>query len=603
MLFPELPSMKLQPVSTSVLLIAALVVGISACRQATVNNHNPVKEVMDGVVTRLYQSHTSTQLDTLSEAYILKLLTDSEEKVLATRYWTFDVNVPVTVSLMRHKDQKTLPFWLLNSGFRKTDLLVKNEEYTYEVWQKKVDAGRVELGINGFDKHRPVYFISVGPQNPVDKLLITNAYPDTQTFDTLQVGAFTYHDWDDLTLTEVPASLRGQVLFTTIRGRAREAHLIGAFRKTPFPSSPSPDQLLLTWSGDPTTTIDVQWRTNQTGADGQTIQYWQATGNDTISVSATSFLMEDRLLQNDRYVHRFTAHLKGLQAGTTYNYRVGSKASWSRSASFTTQGSKPEKFSFIWFGDTHKSEQWGNMAKQAAVRHPESAFYSIAGDLVSTGLHRDEWDELWQYSGEVFHHKPLMPIPGNHDSQDGLGAWMYQEMFSLPKNGPKNVPVEQTYAFTYQNALFLMIDATSPIEQQTAWIKDQLANTKADWKFAFFHFPPYNYEEDYALIRKEWCSLFDQYHVDMVMSGHVHYYMRTKPIYAEKPVESPANGTIYTISVGIPSRHDHMLPEAYAVIRDPSGLVYQHIRIDGKTMYYTCYDSQGTIKDELKLTK
>ncbi|MEZ4904972.1 MAG: hypothetical protein R2822_26070 [Spirosomataceae bacterium] len=51
----------------------------------------------------------------------------------------------------------------------------------------------------------------------------------------MKVGAFTYHDWDDLTLSEVPVSLQGQILFSTIRGRAREAHLIGAFRQTSTP--------------------------------------------------------------------------------------------------------------------------------------------------------------------------------------------------------------------------------------------------------------------------------------------------------------------------------------------------------------------------------
>jgi hypothetical protein len=45
-----------------------------------------------------------------------------------------------------------------------------------------------------------------------------------------------------------------------------------------------------------------------------------------------------------------------------------------------------------------------------------------------------------------------MPVPGNHDSQDGLGAWMYKEMFSLPENGPTGQPSEMTYAFNYQNA-------------------------------------------------------------------------------------------------------------------------------------------------------
>lgn len=586
-------------------LFGLISVGLFACKMGRKSAPASVKEVVDKAVTRLYETHKSEQLDTISQAYILQFLTESEKEVLATQYLTFDVDVPAVVSLMRDQNQKVIPFWLNGSGFQKTTLVVKNEEYTYEVWQKAVQPGTVQLGINGFDKHRPVYFISVGPQKPGDKLTITNVYPASQTLDTLRVGAFTYHDWSDLTLTEVPESLRGQMLFQTIRGRAREAHLVGAFRKTVAPSQKRPDQVLLTWSDDPATTQAIQWRTAPSVEDGW-VQYWKTGTTDTLSKQATAFRMEDRLLQNDRYINRFTAQLSGLKAGTAYGYRVGSKTgSWSVPATFRTQSATADGFSFIWFGDTHKSPDWGAMARKTLERHPDVAFYSIAGDLVSTGLHRDEWDELWQHSGEIFRYKPLMPIPGNHDSQDGLGAWMYQEMFSLPQNGPARsvVPAEQTYAFTYQNALFLMIDATSPIEAQTAWIKEQLARSKADWKFAFFHFPPYNFEEDYRDIRREWCRLFDEYHVDMVMSGHVHYYQRTKPMFAEKPVASSAKGTIYTISIGIPSEHEVWPDADYAQVRYKSGPFYQHMTINGKTLIYTAYDKDGHVVDDLKIVK
>ncbi|GAB3942745.1 hypothetical protein GCM10028805_07800 [Spirosoma harenae] len=586
-------------------LIVLAIFSCLSCKTSQESAPASVKEVMDGAVTRLYTTLKPEQLDTISHAYVLHFLSDSEKKILATQYWTFEVDVPVTVSLMRHQDQKVLPFWLNESGFRKTDLLVKNEEYTYEVWQKAFQPGKIQLGINGFDKHRPVYFISVGAQKPGDKVTISNVYPAHQTFDTMRVGAFTYHDWSDLTLTEVPASLRGQTLFQTIRGRAREAHLIGAFRKTNTPSQEQPDQILLTWSNDPATTQDIQWRTTASVKDGW-VQYWVKGTTDTLSKQASIFRMEDRLLQNDRYVNRFTGQLSGLKPGETYAYRVGSKiGQWSAPASFKTQSLTSDGFSFIWFGDTHKSPDWGAMARKTIARHSDIAFYSIAGDLVSTGLHRNEWDELWQHSGNIFRYKPLLPIPGNHDSQDGLGAWMYQEMFSLPKNGPAHpeVPTEQTYAFTYQNALFLMIDATAQIEAQTTWIKEQLATSKAEWKFAFFHFPPYNFEEDYADIRREWCRLFDQYHVDMVMSGHVHYYQRTKPMFAEKPVATPAQGTIYAISIGIPSEHEIWPDADYAQVRYKNGPFYQYMKIDGKTLKYTVYDANEKVVDELTIMK
>jgi predicted phosphodiesterase len=562
-----------------------------------------VKNVVDNVVTRLYKDLNEKQLDTLSDRYIMTFLTKEEKEVLATKFWTFDVNVPATVSLMRDTAQSVVPFWITERGFKKTGMIVKNEEYTYEVWQKDFDKGKVELGINGFDKHRPVYFISVGAQKKGDDLKITNVYPSEFRLMTMKQGAFTYHDWDGLILTQVPAELSGQVLFTTVRGRAREAHLVSAFRKTQTPSSAIPDQVLLTFSGDPKTTMNIQWRADKAVEEG-IVKYWQEQGGDTLTVKGTGFKMEDRLLQNDRFVNRFTARLDKLQPGTKYFYKVGATSGkWSPVADFRTEPANNNGFSFIWFGDTHKSQIWGDMAQKSLKRHPEIAFYDIAGDLVSTGLNRDEWDELWQHSGNVFSYKPLMAVPGNHDSQDGLGAGMYQEMFSLPENGPKGFPKEMTYAFNYQDALFVMIDATLSVPGQTAWLEEKLRTSNAKWKFVFFHFPPYNFVEPYDEIRKEWGTLFDKYHVDMVMSGHMHYYLRTKPMNNGKAMASPAQGTIYTMSISIPGKQEEWLPEDYAVKRYPDGPLYQHISMKGNTLIYKCYNPEGEVKDSFEIVK
>jgi calcineurin-like phosphoesterase family protein/purple acid phosphatase-like protein len=574
-----------------------------SCYHDSENSPATVDEAMDAIVSRLYQTLTPEQLDTIGSTWIINNISQEEKHVLATKYLYFNVNIPVRVSLMRDVSQELTPFWLESSGFVKTDLVVDNMHSSYEVWQKDFNAGGVELGMNGFDKHRPVYFISVGPKDPDEKLKITNVFPEGQHFDTMRTGAFTYHDWDELTLDEVPDQLMGQVLFTTIRGRAREAHLAGAFRSTAYPSGPGPDQIMLSWVGDPSSSMDIQWRSNRSISEGL-VKYWVNGTVDTMISVADMYMMEDRLLQNDRYVHRFAAHLEHLQAGASYSYQVGSEhGAMSDIASFQTESGVDDRFSFIWFGDTHKSKLWGNLIQHSFQKFPDVAFYSIAGDLVSTGLNRDDWDQFIHVSGPVFRNKPLMPVPGNHDSQDGLGAWMYQEIFSLPENGPENISPELSYSFNYKNALFLMIDVTSPIELQSNWIEEQLSRSQALWKFAMFHFPPYNYEEDYSEIRKEWCTLFDTYHVDMVMSGHVHYYMRSKPIFNEQVVEDEAQGTVYVISVGIPGRHEHMPDEAYAEVRNGNGWLYQHMEINGDRLIYKSLDINGSIVDSLIIDK
>jgi hypothetical protein len=105
-----------------------------------------------------------------------------------------------------------------------------------------------------------------------------------------------------------------------------------------FASSTKPDQIMLTWSGSPMSTIDIQWRTSTEDADG-IVQYWIDGKNDTLTTTASKMRPEDRMLHNDRFVNRFTAHLDGLQPGSTYAYQVGTsrKKSWSAVKQFDSR--------------------------------------------------------------------------------------------------------------------------------------------------------------------------------------------------------------------------------------------------------------------------
>ncbi len=583
-----------------ILLILGFVI---SCAPPKDTYEKSVSSIMDNVITRLYGVVPVEKYDSIDDAFIIKFLTSEEKRVLATRYQYFNVNVDVTVSLMRDQAQKTLPFWLEEAGFIKTDKVIRNEVSTYEVWQKDFEAGLVSLGINGFDKHRPVYFISVAPVNSKDELVISDSYP-TFPIGRLKVGTFVYHDWSDLHFTEVPPSMIGQVFFTTVRGRAREAHVVQAFRKTPFPSGVKPDQIMLTWINSPHTSINIQWRTDTTIHEG-IVKYWKKGSVDTLSVGATQKIIQDRMLFNDRYCYRYTAQLAGLLPGVEYNYQVGSaeKTIWSATESFTTEALNQDSFSFVWFGDTHCFPDSGKLVHLAEKNNKDAAFYSIAGDIVSTGLHRDEWDKLFAYAGNTFSKKPLMPVLGNHDRQDGLGAQLYYDLFSLPENGPAKVEKEASYSFKYGNALFVMIDATSEVNDHTQWIEETLAGSDATWKFVMFHFPPYNFEDPYQDIQQKWIPLFDKHHVDMVMGGHIHYYMRSKPMFDGKVMEDFSKGTVYAISISIPGKNNLMTPEPYAVRQYAEGYYYQRMQIDGKTLKYTVVNNEGQLKDELIIKK
>ncbi len=571
--------------------------GLFSCEQ----HEKSVKEVMDKAIDHLYKTMDPKALSSLGQGQVMALFSDEEKQVLATRHWYFDVNVPVTVSVMCSKEQKVTPFWLIPAGFAKTDMTMKNEQTTYDVWQKTFGAGTVGLGINGFENYSLHYFVSVAPQREGDALELSHFFPENQFTGTLEDGAFTYHDWDELVLTDVPEQMKGQKLLTTIRGRGVETHLCGAFRTSSHPSTSQPDQIMLTWSSDPSTGMDIQWRTDTTIAVG-TVKYREAGSDREIRVQAEKYQMEDRVLLNDPHINRFTAGLRDLKPGMQYEYQIASQSDWSENQTFTTPAAD-DQFSFIWFGDTHYSPKFGELIHVAEKTYPDAAFYSIAGDLVSDGLHRDQWDDLFEYMRGIVSRKPLMNVIGNHDNRSGLGALMYRELFSYPKNGPEDIEPEHTYSFRYKNALFLMIDATSPIEKQTKWIEKQLSGSDAAWKFAVFHFPPYNWEEPYRDIQEAWVPVFDQYHVDLVMGGHIHYYMRSKPMKGGQVVSTPHEGTIYVISIAIPTTHREIPDEPYAVTRNTDGHLYQYVEIDGNQLSFTTLNAENKIIDSFYIKK
>jgi hypothetical protein len=197
-----------------------------------------------------------------------------------------------------------------------------------------------------------------------------------------------------------------------------------------------------------------------------------------------------------------------------------------------------------------------------------------------------------------------MPVMGNHDTIDGLGADLYLSLFALPTNGAPRLRQELSYSFQYGNALFVVLDCTASVEDQTPWLENLLARTKATWKFALFHFPPYAPDDQNPDIVRAWCPLFDKYHVDFVLSGHVHHSLRTHPIKAGQPVKSPRDGTVYLLTIALPNSPPAEPVPPYIAALDRSGVpVYQLFTIKGNRLVTRSCDLQGKTRDELIIEK
>ncbi len=587
------------------LFVALLLVSLPARPAASPE----MAAVMDDLVATLCAGRTAAEIDDLDQDTILAATTAEQRHVLATEHWVFEVDAPAIVSVMRDKAQQTPPFWLEEYGFEKTDMVARNEHNTYEVWQKAFPAGPVGLGINGFERHRPHYFVAVGPQDPDGTVNISNPRPDPREIYTFAPGSSIYHDWPGLVLTETPEELTGHHLLPTIRGRAREAELIGAFRETAHPASETPDMVVLTWSDDPQTTQTIQWRVASTVETDFAVYYREKDGAADAAWGATpstSVLLDDRNIINEPRVLWHTATLEGLTPDTAYEYAIAETGTSPEEAyaAFHTAPAAKEPFSFFWMSDTHSNTESIPLLEAAWEKHPDVAFLTISGDLVGTGQQRDDWDMLFANYEDFLKHRPLVPSIGNHDAIDGLGSELYRTLMLLPDNGPEGFGRGKSFSIEYSNMLLISLDVTSSVPDQSAWLERTLRDSDAQWKVAVLHFPPYSLTHSYEEIQEEWGTLFDRYHLDIALAGHVHYYLRTHPMYGGEVVDSPAEGTVYLVSVAIPGRVRDFEQPDYVAMMDISGthscpaFVVEDNRL---TMY--AYTEDGGILDTFTIEK
>ncbi|MCL4694253.1 MAG: fibronectin type III domain-containing protein [Candidatus Hydrogenedentes bacterium] len=581
---------------------------------AHVGQHPSVHDTVAGIIERLKETKSHEELQNLTLEQVEAVLTEEERHVLATEHLSFDVNVPVTVYVVRDVELDREPFWLEEYAFTQTDLrLVVDGDEVYDVWKKDFDAGHIGLGTNSLTGRGDHYFVVLKPQQDGAPIEVTNMYPGQHEVMVLEENLSAYRGWNDKPITEIPAELKGHVLIRDDNSRRRETRLIDVFRVTPYPATETPDHIVLTWSDDPKTTQTIQWRTS-TDVDEGFVQYQKKSSfhqfdpEDPERVRAETKPLENPTLVNDPVIHRHTATITGLEPDTTYVYTVGdgSEDGWTELAEFTTAPDGIKPFSFIYMGDAQNGlDRWGSLIHQAFRERPDAAFYVMAGDLVNRGSERDDWDSYFENAEGIFDRRQVVPCLGNHEYQNNDPS-LYLEQFALPLNGPDTIGPERAYSFEYSNAIFVVLDSNQPVDTQTAWLEEQLANTDATWKFVVYHHPAYSSSarRDNPEVRKIWGAIFDKYHVDLALQGHDHAYLRTYPMKNEQRVDSPAEGTVYVLSVSGTKFYDQGDLD-YIEFGMTNVATYQvlDIQISGDRLVYRAYDIDGSKRDELIIEK
>jgi Purple acid Phosphatase, N-terminal domain/Calcineurin-like phosphoesterase len=231
----------------------------------------------------------------------------------------------------------------------------------------------------------------------------------------------------------------------------------------PLPTTTEPEQLLLTWGGDPATEVTVSWSAPGTVAQPAPVLAFStrpiSSGNpgwlvkmpdpqpldvaaqygETASVSFTDGL-------NGQTTYFYHVQLKGLKPGTRYYYQVsdGAATPSTAGASFETAPFGRGAYRFSSFGDL-ATPSWdlntsGNIWHEScdnswyavtAIENPGDGtaaplFHLLNGDLCYANLDVNNAPGVWRDFGNNIArsaaNRPWMPTLGNHECEFGAGT-------------------------------------------------------------------------------------------------------------------------------------------------------------------------------------
>ncbi len=242
-------------------------------------------------------------------------------------------------------------------------------------------------------------------------------------------------------------------------------------------------------------------------------------------------------------------HLPGLSLGTNYYYRVRSGGvTLSSNVFFRTPRLSGQPWRTAIIGDFGTfTSGMSNIANQVNARDFD-LFLTVGDNIYNVGQ-RDGYDPYWFIPyAPTMRRVPCMPVLGNHDIGTENGQ-PFVDYFYLPTNGPASY-LEKNYSFDYANAHFCAVDSNpfdllqqSAINAIKTWVSNDLATTTQQWKFVYFHHPPYTSvggHNDNERVKTNLMPIVESLGVDVVFVGHNHFYERINAI----------NGVYHIISGG-----------------------------------------------------
>jgi len=405
-------------------------------------------------------------------------------------------------------------------------------------------------------------------------------------------------------------------------------------------ASSDPDRIVLTWTGDPSTSQAVTWRTDDTVSVGYA-ELAPADPAARFDLAAERYEAVTEALDLGQYarnapkrVHFHTVEFEGLEPDALYAYRVaGGDDRWSEWIQFRTAPADPGPVEFIYFGDAQNSvlSHWSRVIRAAYQKAPNANFAIHAGDLVNRA-HRDrEWAEWFKAGGWIHASLQSIVAAGNHE-YDPLGeatgpggestrpekllSLQWRPQFALPVHEELPSALHETaYYIDYRDVRVVVLDSNREVEPQAKWLDRVLADNPRSWTILTFHHPIFSSGQgrDSPDRRAAWKPVIDKYQVDLVLQGHDHTYARGHAPARMTDGESEGGqvASVFVNSVSGPKMYefrengwDVYRPEGARLRRKAENTqFFQVVRIEGRRLTYRAFMADGELYDAFKLIK
>lgn len=328
----------------------------------------------------------------------------------------------------------------------------------------------------------------------------------------------------------------------------------------PLPKPADPFHCYLTWQGDLSTTMTVNYHTRARPAESwvyyDTVPRNGIPADYATRTSGGSHRVDVLEPHTDRQIH--VVELTNLVPGVTYYFIAGDPVTgFTRERSFRTvpEGNLPIRF--VTGGDLEANPYTFRLLRHAAALDP--MFLLVGGDIAYADGKPTSWmnweaclnsweNYLVAPDGRMI---PMIHAIGNHDLNRAKQAPYFYGYLAQEGRYADGTSKPYFARRAGANTLILALDSDHMVSsggEQLAWLEQQFEQHRdLKYKFAVYHVPLYPAHRDYAAAgnatkRERWLPLFDKYGLTAGFENHDHVYKRTKRMKHNMP---DANGTLY----------------------------------------------------------